>query len=116
MDRDALDRLAPRAVARAERGQSLDLDEIAALAAARGPVLERLLDVASGLRDLGLSEAGRPNRVTLGFQAARGRSPRDGDLLAQGVHPAHPVVPRPLPLLHLRDRPRTPARALSLTR
>ena len=64
MDRDALERLAPRAVARAERGQVLDLEEIAALAAARGPVLQRLLDVATSLRDLGLSEAGRPATVT----------------------------------------------------
>ena len=32
------------------------------------------------------------------------RSSRHGHLLAQGVHPADPAVPRPLPLLHLRHR------------
>ena len=34
------------------------------------------------------------------------RSPRRDHLLAQGVHPAHDAVPRPLPLLRLRRHPR----------
>jgi FO synthase len=42
-----------RALARAERGASLSLDEAAALASARGEALERLLAVAARLRDLG---------------------------------------------------------------
>ncbi|MEZ5117164.1 MAG: bifunctional FO biosynthesis protein CofGH [Candidatus Nanopelagicales bacterium] len=53
-----------RAVARAERGQTLDADEAAALVHARGEELERLLAVASRLRDQGLAEAGRPGVVT----------------------------------------------------
>ena len=42
-----------RAIARAERAQSLSMEDIAALTAARGEDLERLLVVAGRLRDLG---------------------------------------------------------------
>ncbi len=46
------------------------------------------------------------------------RPPRGGHLLAQGLHPADPAVPRPLPLLHVRPdadpaRARGPAPYLS---
>ena len=53
-----------RALARAERGQSLDASEGAALMSARGENLERLLALASGLRDRGLRDIGRPGVVT----------------------------------------------------
>ena len=36
---------------------------------------------------------------------AGARSPDDGHLLAQGVHPAHDAVPGPLSLLHVRQAP-----------
>jgi len=42
---------------------------------------------------------------------ARFRHP--GDLLAEGVHPAHDVVPRPVWVLHLRQGARPSERALS---
>ena len=42
-----------RAIARAERGQSLTVDEFTALHAARGEQLDRLMKVAASLRDLG---------------------------------------------------------------
>ena len=42
-----------RAIARAERGQSLTASEFAALHAARGEQLDRLMKVAASLRDLG---------------------------------------------------------------
>ncbi|MGZ4130303.1 MAG: 7,8-didemethyl-8-hydroxy-5-deazariboflavin synthase, partial [Actinomycetota bacterium] len=42
-----------RALARAEAGKALSLDEAEALLAARGDALERLLVLASRLRDLG---------------------------------------------------------------
>jgi len=45
-----------RALARAERGATLSLDEAAALFAARGEELDRLLAIASRLRDLGHGE------------------------------------------------------------
>ena len=35
-------------------------------------------------------------------RAGGGRAARRGDLLPQGLHPAHPAVPRPVPLLHVR--------------
>ena len=53
-----------RALARAERGQSLDASEGAALMSARGEDLERLLALASRLRDRGLHDIGRPAVVT----------------------------------------------------
>ena len=49
------------------------------------------------MRDAGLVDAGRPG--------AR-------HVLAQGVRPADPAVPRPLPLLHVRHGPRPAARAV----
>ena len=42
-----------RALARAERGRSLSVDEAASLMDARGADLERLMAVAASLRDLG---------------------------------------------------------------
>ena len=59
------------------------------------------LDEADGV-------AGRPGRGTRAPDGARGRPARPGHgevghLLAQGVHPAHHAVPRPLPLLHVRE-------------
>jgi FO synthase len=53
-----------RAVARAERGVALDAEEAAALLAARGEELERLLVVASRTRDQGLVANGRPGVIT----------------------------------------------------
>ncbi len=53
-----------RALARAARGVALDLDEATALLAARGDELERLLNLASGVRDRGLEGAGRPGVIT----------------------------------------------------
>lgn len=53
-----------RALARAERGATLDRDETAALLTARGEELERLMTVAARLRDQGLEAAGRPGVVT----------------------------------------------------
>ena len=55
-----------------------------------------LLVAAARVRDAGARPAGRPGRR---------------HLLAQGVHPADPAVPRPLPLLHVRHRARQAARA-----
>jgi FO synthase len=53
-----------RALARAERGASLDVAEAAALLSARGKDLDRLCAVASRMRDAGLVDAGRPGLVT----------------------------------------------------
>src|SRR3954453_6810449 len=53
-----------RALARAERGAALDVDEATALLAARGADLERLCAVAARVRDAGLLAAGRPGVVT----------------------------------------------------
>ena len=53
-----------RALARAERGATLDVDEAAALLAARGADLDRLCTVAARVRDAGLVAAGRPGVVT----------------------------------------------------
>lgn len=53
-----------RALARADRGASLDVDEAQALLAARGDDLERLCAAASRVRDRGLADAGRPGVVT----------------------------------------------------
>ena len=72
-----------RALARADRGAALSLDETTALLAARGADLERLLAVAARLRDLGHGDV-----VTY--------SP-------QGVRAAHDALPRPLSLLHVRE-------------
>ncbi|RYH61912.1 MAG: 7,8-didemethyl-8-hydroxy-5-deazariboflavin synthase subunit CofG, partial [Alcaligenaceae bacterium] len=53
-----------RAVNRAEAGKSIDLDEAGALLAARGPLLVRLMAVASRIRDAGLESANRPDVLT----------------------------------------------------
>jgi FO synthase len=53
-----------RALARAERGAALDLDEATALLAATGEDLERLTAAAAKVRDAGLVAAGRPGVLT----------------------------------------------------
>ncbi len=53
-----------RALARAERGAALDLDEAAVLLAATGDDLERLTAAAAKVRDAGLVAAGRPGVLT----------------------------------------------------
>ena len=53
-----------RALARAERGAALDLDEATVLLAARGEDLDRLCAAAAKVRDAGLVAAGRPAVVT----------------------------------------------------
>lgn len=53
-----------RALVRAERGATLDVDEAAALLAARDESLDRLCAVAARVRDAGLISAGRPGVVT----------------------------------------------------
>jgi FO synthase len=53
-----------RALARAERGAALDIDEAAVLLAARGEDLDRLCAMASRVRDAGLAAAGRPGTIT----------------------------------------------------
>lgn len=53
-----------RALARAERGAALDVDEAAALLAATGEDLDRLTAAAAKVRDAGLAAAGRPGVVT----------------------------------------------------
>ncbi len=63
-DGATLDRLLPRALRRAEDGKPLDRDELAALLTARGDALDRLLVVASRVRDAGLEERGLGRIVT----------------------------------------------------
>src|SRR6187431_332654 len=53
-----------RALARAERGAAVDVDEAAVLLAATGANLTRLTAVAARVRDAGLVAAGRPGVVT----------------------------------------------------
>src|SRR3954471_2623973 len=53
-----------RALARADRGAALDLDEAVVLLSARGADLERLCAAAARVRDAGLVGAGRPGVVT----------------------------------------------------
>ena len=53
-----------RALARAERGAALDLDEATVLLAATGTDLDRLCATAARVRDAGLVSAGRPGVVT----------------------------------------------------
>ncbi|HEY0905516.1 MAG TPA: bifunctional FO biosynthesis protein CofGH [Marmoricola sp.] len=53
-----------RALARAERGAALDLDEATVLLSAQGENLSRLTAVAARVRDRGLADAGRPGVVT----------------------------------------------------
>ena len=76
-----------RALARAAAGKSLDVDEVAVLLQA-GAATSTGSSSGGAVRDPGLAAAGRPGVVTY----------------AQGVHPADAAVPRPLPLLHVRDR------------
>ena len=66
-------------------------------------------------RRRGHRAAARPRRRARAAAGRRGRGARPGaggggsagrdHLLPQGVHPADPAVPRPLPLLHVRHRP-----------
>src|SRR4051794_34024611 len=53
-----------RALARAERGAALDLDEATVLLGARAEDLARLCAVAARVRDAGLRDVGRPATVT----------------------------------------------------
>jgi len=53
-----------RALARAERGAALDLEEAAALLTARGEDLTRLTGIAGRVRDAGLRDAGREGVIT----------------------------------------------------
>src|SRR3954452_14642589 len=53
-----------RALARADAGKSLDVDEAEILLSARGADLDALCAVAARVRDAGLVEAGRPGVVT----------------------------------------------------
>ncbi|TYL45256.1 7,8-didemethyl-8-hydroxy-5-deazariboflavin synthase [Nocardioides sp. BGMRC 2183] len=53
-----------RALARAERGAALDVDEAAVLLAVTGDDLDRLTAAAGKVRDAGLVAAGRPGTVT----------------------------------------------------
>ncbi|MET0839640.1 MAG: 7,8-didemethyl-8-hydroxy-5-deazariboflavin synthase CofG, partial [Marmoricola sp.] len=53
-----------RALARADRGAALDLDEATVLLSTRGDDLERLCAAAARVRDAGLAGAGRPGVVT----------------------------------------------------
>ena len=53
-----------RALARANRGAAVDLDEATVLLSARGEDLERLCAIAARVRDAGLTGAGRPGVVT----------------------------------------------------
>lgn len=53
-----------RAIARADRGAALDPSELHSLLHARDGELERLLEIASRLRDQGLEIAGRPGIIT----------------------------------------------------
>ncbi|GAA1788510.1 bifunctional FO biosynthesis protein CofGH [Nocardioides hankookensis] len=53
-----------RALARAERGAALDVDEATVLLAATGADLDRLTAAAAKVRDAGLVAAGRPGVVT----------------------------------------------------
>ncbi|MFN8106742.1 MAG: bifunctional FO biosynthesis protein CofGH [Nocardioidaceae bacterium] len=53
-----------RALARAERGAALDLEEAAALLSARDEELTRLTSIAARVRDAGLQDAGREGVIT----------------------------------------------------
>ncbi|CAA9333608.1 MAG: 7,8-didemethyl-8-hydroxy-5-deazariboflavin synthase subunit 1 / 7,8-didemethyl-8-hydroxy-5-deazariboflavin synthase subunit 2, partial [uncultured Nocardioidaceae bacterium] len=54
--------------------------------------------------------AGRRRRTGPGRRAPGGRTAGGRHLLPQGLRPADAAVPRPLPLLHLRDGPRQAGR------
>ena len=66
-----------------------------------GTDLDDLCRSAARVRDQGLVSAG---------------SPRSHHLFEEGLHPADPAVPGPLPLLHVRHHARSRARALPLRR
>jgi FO synthase len=53
-----------RSVGRVELGRTIDVGEATALLAARGDDLDRLCAAAARIRDLGLTDAGRPGIVT----------------------------------------------------
>jgi FO synthase len=53
-----------RALGRAAAGKALDAAEAAALLSARGADLDELFQIASGVRDAGLRDAGRPGVIT----------------------------------------------------
>ena len=78
-----------RALRRARDGQTLDVTEAAVLLPPAGDALDELLAAAGAVRDAGL-RLGRP---------ARRRH-----VLEEGLHPADPAVPGPVPLLHVRHR------------
>ncbi len=90
-----------RVLRRARDGVALNVDEAAIAMTARGDDLADLCASAARVRDAGSDVVGpaRPHRSVA------------GQLFAQGVHPDHPSVPRHLPLLHVRHRPRQAARA-----
>ena len=89
-----------RVLRRARDGVALNVDEAAIAMTARGDDLADLCASAARVRDAGLESAGR-----------RGADrPAAGQLLAQGLHPGHPPVPRHLPLLHVRHGARQAAR------
>ena len=64
MDAPVTPQATRRALARAERGATLDVAEAAVLLAARGDDLEALCRTAARVRDAGLEAAGRPGVVT----------------------------------------------------
>ena len=94
---DATSSALRRALARARDGKTLDRSEATTLLQARGAQLDDLLAYAARTRDAGLEAAGRAGRH---------------HLQPQGLHPADPAVPRPLRVLHVRDRPAPPGRAV----
>ncbi|WP_307858570.1 7,8-didemethyl-8-hydroxy-5-deazariboflavin synthase CofG [Microbacterium flavescens] len=53
-----------RALDRAAAGERLEVDDAAALLAATGPELDRLLELAGAMRDAGLEASGRPRVIT----------------------------------------------------
>ena len=81
-----------RALVRAERGVTLDAD--------RGRDAAARPRAGRGRAAGPAADGGRPGARR---RAGVGRAARGRHLQPQGVHPAHPPVPRPLPLLHVRD-------------
>ncbi len=80
----------PARSAACPRGVAVDVDEATALLHARGA---------------GARRAAGPRRRGPRPRAGERRSTRRRHVQPQGVHPADAAVPRPLPLLHVRDRP-----------
>ena len=85
-----------RVLRRARDGVALNVDEAAVAMTARGDDLADLCASAARVRDAGLSG---PSLAAAADQ-----------LLAQGLHPRHAPVPRPVSLLHVRDGPGQAAR------